>query len=210
LKKLPDYYSKGFPTLKIGMCQVYTEEWAIEANINRTLEAIDLASEQGAEIAVTPECVFHGYPFDETNGESASFRRKLFSIAESLDSEHVKLFKDKAKDKGIYISVGFVEKGEGELIHNTAALISPDGRFVYVYRKVHCRHFENINHWGYFSPGSNFHSADLQFKERQYKVGTIICFDREIPESLRCMRSLGAELVLCPLATDTNGDRYKP
>jgi 5-aminopentanamidase len=204
MKKLPDYYNKGFSSVKIGICQVYTEEWAVEDNIKRTLEAIDLASEQGAEIAVTPECVFHAYPIDVTQGKSSSFRRKLFSVAESLDGEHLRLFKDKAKDKGIYISVGFVEKGEGDLIHNSAALISPEGQFVYVYRKIHCRHFENINLWGYFSPGSNFYSADLQFNGRRYKVGTIICFDREVPESLRCMRSLGAELVLCPLATDTN------
>jgi N-carbamoylputrescine amidase len=31
----------------------------------------------------------------------------------------------------------------------------------------------------------------------------MICFDREIPESVRCLRALGAEVVLCPLATDT-------
>jgi len=204
LKKLPDFYNKGYSTLKIGMCQVYTEEWAVEANIKRTLEAIDLASKQGAEIAVTPECVFHGYPIDETKSKSESFRRKLFSVAETPDSENLKLFKEKARDKGIYILVGFVEKGECELIHNTAALISPDGQFVYLYRKVHCRNFENINHWGYFSPGDNFYTADLQFKGKHYNVGTIICFDREIPESLRCMRSLGAELVLCPLATNTS------
>ena len=203
LEKLPDYYT-GYSTLKIGMCQVYTEEWAVDANIKRTLEAIDLAANQGAEIAITPECVFHAYPMDDSKGKSGSFRKRLYDIAESPDGEHLKLFKDKAKEKGIYILVGFVEKGEGELIHNTAALISPAGQYVYVYRKVHCRHFENINHWGYFSPGTNFYSADLQFNERQYKVGTIICFDREIPESLRCMRALGAELVLCPLATDTS------
>jgi predicted amidohydrolase len=206
---ISDYY-KGSSTIKIGMCQVYTEEWDVEANIKRTLEAIDLASEQGAEIAVTPECVFHGYPVDETNGKSESFRRKLFSVAESPDDGNLKLFKEKAKDKGIYILVGFVEKGEYGLIHNAAALISPDGQFVYIYRKVHCRNFESINHQGYFSPGDNFYSADLQFKERKYNVGTIICFDREIPESLRCMRSLGAELVLCPLATDTSDiNRFK-
>jgi predicted amidohydrolase len=32
----------------------------------------------------------------------------------------------------------------------------------------------------------------------------MICFDREIPESLRCLRALGSEIVLCPLATDTS------
>jgi predicted amidohydrolase len=204
LKKLPDYYNKGYSTLKVGMCQVYTEEWAVEANIRRTLEAIDLASDQGAEIAVTPECVLPGYPIDETEDKSESLRRKLYSVAETSDSRNLNLFKEKAIEKGIYILVGFVEKGEGEQMHNTAALISPDGRFVYLYRKVHCRNFENINHRGYFSPGDNFYTADLPFKGRQYNVGTIICFDREIPESLRCMRALGAELVLCPLATDTS------
>ena len=204
LKKLPEYYNKGYSTLKIGMCQVYTEEWAVVANINRTLDAIDLAASQGAEIAVTPECVFHGYPVDETKGKSLSFKRKLFSVAESPHGENMRLFRDKAREKGIYILVGFVEKGEGELIHNSAALISPGGDFVYIYRKVHCRHFENINHWGYFSPGNDFYAADLQFREKQFMTGTIICFDREIPESLRCMRSLGAVLMLCPLATDTS------
>ena len=210
LEKLPDYYSKGYSTVKIGMCQVHTEEWAVEANIDRTLAAIDLAAQQGADIAVTPECVFHGYPVDETNGKSESFRNRLFSIAESPDGENLKLFMAKAKDKGIYILVGFVEKGTGGLIHNTAALISPGGEYVYLYRKVHCRHFENINHWGYFSPGNNFYTADLQLNGKKYNVGTIICFDREVPESLRCIRALGAELVLCPLATDTSDmTRYK-
>jgi 5-aminopentanamidase len=204
IEKLPDYYRKVYATLKIGMCQVYTEKWAVEANIARTLEAIDLASEQGAEIAVTPECVLQGYPFDETRGKSELFRRKLFSVAESPDGRNLRLFREKALEKGIYILVGFIEKGEGELIHNTAALISPGGEFIYLYRKVHCRHFENINHRGYFSPGNNFYSSELQFRNGKYNIGTLICFDREIPESLRCLRALGAEVVLCPLATDTS------
>ena len=204
LEELPDYYKPEYSKIKIGMCQVYTEEWMVDANIKRTLEAIDLAAKQGAEIAVTPECVFHGYAMDKTKGKSESFRKKLYDIAESPDGEHLQLFKDKAKEKGIYVLVGFAEKGEGNLIHNSAALISPAGQYIYIYKKVHCRHFENINHYGYFSPGDNFYSEDLKFGDKLYKVGTMICFDREIPESLRCIRALGAELVLCPLATNTS------
>jgi predicted amidohydrolase len=202
MTELPDMYKTG-PKVRIGMCQVYTEEWAVEANINRTLEAIDLAAIQGAEIAVTPECVFHGYSIDETNGKSETFRKRLYDIAESPCGEHLNLFRVKAKDKGIYILTGFVEKGENNNIHNTAALISPEGQYVYIYRKVHCRHFENINYHGYFTPGNNFYTSVLNLKEGSFSTGTIICFDREIPETLRCMRALGAEIVLCPLATDT-------
>ena len=172
LNELPDLYKEEYSKIKIGMCQVYTEEWAVEANIKRTLEAIDLAAIQGAEIAVTPECVFHGYSMDPSGGKSEAFRKSLYDIAESPDGDHLQLFKNKAKDKGIHILVGFVERGEGNLIHNSAALISPDGSFVYIYRKVHCRHFENINHWGYFTPGSNFYSSELKLKEGKYNVGS--------------------------------------
>lgn len=208
LKDLPEEYAPGYSSIKIGMCQVYTEEWKIEDNIKRTLQAIDTAADQGAEIAITPECVFHAYPFDDSHGESEAFRKKLFDIAEPLSSRNVNLFKDKAREKSIHILVGFVEKGDDGKIHNTAALISPRGEFVYVYRKVHCRHFENINHWGYFTPGEDFYSAELSFAGKKYHIGTMICFDREIPESLRCLRALGAELVLCPLATNTSEMTY--
>ena len=51
LKELPDHYASGYSSVKIGMCQVYTEEWEIEDNIQRTLSAIDIAAEEGAEIA---------------------------------------------------------------------------------------------------------------------------------------------------------------
>ena len=204
MNELPDYYKERYPKVKIGMCQVYTEEWTIETNIRRTLEAIDTAVEQGAEIAITPECVFHGYPIDDTKGKSETFRKRLFGIAESPEGEHLHLFRDKAREKGIHILVGFVEKGENSTIHNTAALISPEGQYVYLYRKVHCRHFENINHWGYFTPGNDFYSAPLKLNEGIFNAGTIICFDREIPETLRCVRALGAEIVFCPLATNTS------
>jgi predicted amidohydrolase len=204
IKDLPEYCSQGYSTVRIGLCQVFTEEWAIEDNIRRALEAIDQAASQKAEIALIPECVIHAYPFDETHGESEAFRKRIYEIAEDPGGEHLQLIKNKAKEKQIYVCVGFVEKGENGQIHNTAALISPDGEYIYRYRKVHCRHFESINHWGYFTPGSEFYVESLPFKNGSFKIGTIICFDREIPETLRCMRSLGAELILCPLATNTS------
>ncbi len=204
IEALPDYIEPDTKTLRVGICQVYTEPWDIENNLKRTLLAINEAAEKGAEIAVTPECVLHGYSWDDSMGKSVSFRNQLFAAAEKLDGAHLMLFKDQAKKLGIYILVGFVEKGSENQIHNTAALISPEGEFVYVYRKVHCRHFENIHHWGYFTPGDQFFSSTGNFNSKHFNIGTMICFDREIPESVRCLRALGSEIILCPLATDTS------
>ena len=204
IEALPDYIAPETEILKVGLCQVFTEPWDIENNLNRTLLAIDEAAGKGAEIAITPECVMHGYSWDDSLGKSATFRDQLFSIAEDPEGEHLSLIKGRAEKHGIYILIGFVEKGSNNEIHNTAALISPRGEYVYLYRKVHCRHFENIHHWGYFTPGDRFFSETLRFDSRHFKIGTMICFDREIPESLRCLRALGSEIVLCPLATDTS------
>lgn len=204
IQEMPDYVESGTSILKIGMCQVYTEEWAVEDNFERVLAAIDQAAEKGAEIAITPECVIHGYAWDEALGKSEKFKTRLFSIAEELDGPHLNKVKDKAREHRIHIMIGFVEKGTNDRIHNTAALISPEGDYVYTYRKVHCRHFESIWHWGYFTPGDEFYNRKLDFGDRNYNIGAMICFDREIPESTRCLRALGSELLLCPLATDTS------
>ncbi|MBN2271573.1 MAG: carbon-nitrogen hydrolase family protein [Sedimentisphaerales bacterium] len=203
-KQLPRIYRDGFETLKVGLCQVHTQEWALDENLARTLTAIEAAAEQGAEIAVTPECVIHAYPFDDTQGKSQEFREKLFAAAESLDGPRLKSVCQKARELSIHIVIGFVEEGTDDQIHNAAALISPQGEILRVYRKVHCRHFESIDHWGYFTPGDDFFVERLTFGNRTFNVGLMICFDREMPESVRCLRALGAEIILCPLATNTS------
>lgn len=196
--KLPDFYDGEYESLKVGICQVYTEQWAVEDNLRRTIEAIEAAAEQGAEIAITPECVLHAYAEKGDN-----FFERLLEVAEPIDGKNMQLVCKKAKELDIYVLIGFMERGENNKIHNSAALISNEGKIIYVYRKVHCRPFESIEHEGFFTPGDEFYVADLKFGDRQFKVGTMICFDREITESVRCLRALGAEIVLCPLATDT-------
>jgi N-carbamoylputrescine amidase len=148
--------------------------------------------------------VIHGYSWDESHGKALAVRNKLYTAAEDPDGDRLSVVKELAKRLGIYILFGFVEKGMNNDIHNTAALISPQGTYIYKYRKVHCRHFESIRHWGYFTPGDHFYCENLDFENKNFNVATMICFDREIPETLRCLRALKSEIVLCPLATDTS------
>jgi len=181
------------------MCQVYTEEWAVESNLLRTIEALEEAAAHGAELAITPECVLHGY----ASSESENYAERMLEIAEPLDGRNLALLRAEAQDLHLDVVVGFAERGEGDQVHNSAALISKQGEIVTVYRKVHCRPFESIHHAGVFVPGDEFTVVERRFDERTVQLGLMICFDREITESTRCLRSLGAELIVCPLATDT-------
>jgi len=196
----PDMDSQDAPCLNVGLCQVYTEAWAVEENLERTLTALAQARAEGAEFAIVPECVLHGY--GPTNADG--YRDRMLEIAEPLDGPRLSRICEQAKALSLYVLVGFAERGEGERVHNSAATISPEGEVLSVYRKVHLRPFESLAHQGMFSPGDRFEVTALTVGDRTFQAGTMICFDREIPESVRCLRSLGAELIGCPLATDTS------
>jgi len=199
-KKTPDVFEGGHPSLKLAMCQVHTEPWDLDGNLERTLESLDEAARQGAEFAITPECVLHGYP----GGNAKDFKDKLIEASQPLDGEKVAQVRQAAKDNSLDVMFGFAELGDEGRLHNTAALISREGEIVNVYRKVHCRPFEDIRNDGMFTPGDEFWVERVEYGGRRFSIGAMICFDREIPETVRCLRALGAQFIACPLACNTN------
>ena len=191
--------STGNASAWLALCQVHTEQWDLDGNRERTLAALDEAAAGGAELAVTPECVLNGYGHPETPEDEARLRE----CAETIEGPAVRCVRESARRHGMRVLLGFVEAGAAGRLHNSAALIGPDGGVLQVYRKVHLRSFESIEHAGCFTPGETFETRTLKLARARVNVGTLICFDRELPESVRCLRSQGAELILCPLATDT-------
>lgn len=199
MKKTPDIYEGQSDTLRIALCQVLTREWDVEGNLERCLDSLDEAGRQEASLAVLPECVFHGYG----GGTTPELRARLQAVAEPVDGPSVSAVCEKARSLHMAVLVGFAERAESGAVHNSAVFVSAEGNVEDVYRKVHCRDFESVEHRGAFTPGDSFRTYPVRSHGRTFTAGTMICFDREIPESVRCLRSLGAHLVLCPLACDT-------
>lgn len=194
--KVPDVFADGAEVLNVALCQIETVQWDVPGNVARTLAALNEAADQGAELAITPECVFHGYGFDFREDYQGAMRE----IAEPLDGPNLASVKDVSRARGLDVVVGFAEAGEGGRMHNSAAMISK-GELLWVYRKVHCRPFESAEFGAAFTPGEHFYVNRMKAKAGEFGVGVMICFDREIPESVRALRSLGAEIIACPLAT---------
>ncbi|MBN1672048.1 MAG: carbon-nitrogen hydrolase family protein [Kiritimatiellae bacterium] len=191
-------YPPDSASMRVALCQVYTDEWACAENLARTLAALERAGEQGAELAITPECVLHGYA-----RRCDGFLERIRTAAEPLDGPAVRRIRDKAAELKLAVVFGFAEKAADDTFHNSAVLIQREGDIAAVYRKVHCRHFEAVTGDGLFTPGDGFTVCEVPHGGHTSRVGLMICFDREVPESVRCLRSLGAELVACPLATNT-------
>ncbi len=66
-----------------------------------------------------------------------------------------------------------------------------------VYAKVHTCDFDVERE---LTPGEDFYVCALDTACGEVKVGAMICYDREFPESARVLMLKGAELILVPNA----------
>ena len=80
---------------------------------------------------------------------------------------------------------------------NSMVLFDRFGRKVLTYAKVHTCDFDAER---YLTPGDDFPVAALDTACGEVKVGGMICYDREFPESARILMLNGAELILVPNA----------
>lgn len=104
-----------------------------------------------------------------------------------------------AREHGLWIVAGSVyERGDGGAIHNTAPVLSPDGKIVAAYRKV----FTWQPHESCV-PGTEFVTFEIPGLTR---VGLAICYDGSFPEAFRRLALMGAEVV-AHVSLTTTSDR---
>jgi predicted amidohydrolase len=197
----PDLDQQDVDNLRVALCQIQTEAWETESNFDRTILALKEAAQKGAELAITPECVFHGYGFLD---DKQQLIERMREAAVTLDSEKVSIIQNLAQKNRMPIVLGIAEKTPENKIHNSALFINRTGEIESIYRKVHCREAESISENGSFTPGDTFVTTPIRAGKNEYTIGSMICFDREIPESVRTLRAMGSHLIACPLATMTD------
>src|SRR5713226_6496940 len=79
---------------------------------------------------------------------------------------------------------------------DTVSLIDRHGEMVLTYAKVHTCDFDPVE--ATCTPGDDFPVCTLETAQGPVKVGAMICYDREFPESARMLMLGGAELILVP------------
>jgi predicted amidohydrolase len=148
------------------------------------------AAKQGAQIICTPEGFLEGYCVQSTSLKT--YRELCEDIP---DGPYVKQMLALAGELNIHITAGLAEKDD-ERQYNTAIIISPDGRVVAKHRKVHNAADEPHN-----TTGATFSAFDLPFA----RVGMMICYDRQMPESARLLAIKGAQIIFTPSSGQFGG-----
>ena len=165
---------------------------SLMGNLEKGIEACRQAKEKGADIAIFPEMWSCGYAFPH---DEASLRE----YAVSCDNVFVKRFSELAEELDMAIAVTLLEQHEPKP-RNTVCLFDRHGKLQYRYSKVHICDFGEADDEGVLDAGDAFFTADLDTKDGIIKVGSMICYDREFPESARILMLKGAELLLVPNA----------
>ena len=113
--------------------------------------------------------------------------------------KNIRQIGDAGSDKRVYIEdyvITFLEKTE-KRPRNAVSLYDRHGRRLYTYSKVHTCDFGDECR---LDAGEDFFAASLDTEEGTVQVGSMICYDREFPESARILMLKGAELILTPNA----------
>ncbi|MBO4848230.1 MAG: carbon-nitrogen hydrolase family protein [Clostridia bacterium] len=152
-------------------------------------EACLRAKEMGADIALFPEMWSTGYVFPQES-------EALEAASLGPDSMFIKCFAGLARELRMAIGITYLES-YGAFARNSLALFDMNGRRVLDYAKVHTCDFGDER---VLTPGSDFYVRELETEQGAVKVGAMICYDREFPESARVLMLKGAELILVPNA----------
>lgn len=162
-----------------------------EAGTAEALRRLDAtaaqARVQGADLLVCPEMSLTGYAIGP---------ERLAALAESADGPLSQAVAAIAQRHGIAIVYGYPERhpGVGQQPFNATQAIAPDGTPLGHYRKTHL--FGELDR-AQFSLGD---AASKVFEWYGWRLGLLICYDVEFPETVRGLALQGADAVLVPTA----------
>lgn len=154
----------------------------LERNCDTIVASVVDAVDDGADVVVLPELATSGYVFeslDEARSLSITPDHEMFSqVGLALaGSSTVAVF-------------GFCERGDGGLVHNSAAVVTADG-VLSVYRKTHL--WDTEKH--FFTAGS---ALPPVVETPLGRIGVLVCYDLEFAEMTRHLGVHGADLVAVP------------
>ncbi|MEL6544641.1 MAG: N-carbamoylputrescine amidase [Myxococcota bacterium] len=160
-----------------------------EENLERVVEHVRAAAEQGAQVILPPE-LFEGPYFPQEE------REEFFDWAQGRDNPTTERLCGLARELEVVIPYSFFER-EGAAYYNSMALIDADGQVLGVYRKSHIPDGPGYEEKFYFRPGD---SGFKVWPTRYGVLGVGICWDQWFPEAARAMALAGAELLFYPTA----------
>ncbi|NMB62612.1 MAG: acyltransferase [Chloroflexi bacterium] len=148
--------------MRLGMAQIDTKLGVVDANLQKHLDYIEKAHQDGADLLMFPELSLTGYVLQDLVPAVAHHPtpddpifKELFKASYNLD-----------------LLVGFVEEDERNRFYIADAYLSR-GKLVHVHRKVYLPTYGLFDEGRFFAWGDTTQAFDTQFE----RAGVLICED---------------------------------
>jgi predicted amidohydrolase len=187
--------------LRVALLQLLSAGYDQSANLAKGQQYCRMARQLGADIALFPEMWNIGYRLPDSSLPDQVEYWQEHAIAR--DSDFVNSFRKLAWDLDLAIGLTYLEQWQGGP-RDSISLIDRHGDIRLTYGKIHTCDFDKE---AALTPGDHFYVCDLDTAIGPVKVGAMICFDREFPESARILMLKGAELILTPNAGELEANR---
>lgn len=190
------------PQVRVAVVQAAPVMFDTQRSLQKLADLNDTAARQGTKLVVFPEAFIAGYPKGHDFGVSVGIRstegrdefRRLFESALDVPGDATKFIGTVAKDHGVHLVVGVIEK-EGGTLFCTALFFGPDGTLLGKHRKLMPTAMERVI-WGH-GDGSTLPVISTDFG----KVGAVICWENYMPLLRTAMYAKGIE-VYCAITVD--------
>ncbi|HEX6561460.1 MAG TPA: carbon-nitrogen hydrolase family protein [Nitrososphaera sp.] len=157
-------------------------------NLRRSVAYIEQAAAGKAHMVCFPEFQMAFSPGTQTAAE-------LSRLAETVQGNFVTTLRKAAKAGKIEVVAAMYEKGAGNRVYDTAAVIGRDGAVASVYRKLHLYDALGFKESKKLMPGKKLVSPA---KTAAGKIGVMICYDIRFPELSRLLTIKGASVLVAP------------
>jgi len=190
-------------TVRVAVVQDSPAVFDREATLAKTARLLAEAANRGAQLVLFPEAFVSAYPkgldFGARLGMRFPYGRddfvRYFESAVDVPGEPTRFLGDAAKEHGIYLIIGVIER-DGGTLYCTVLFFAPDGKLLGKHRKLMPTAMERLV-WG-FGDGSTMPVFDTPLG----KIGSVICWENYMPLFRTYMYSQGVQLYCAPTADD--------
>ncbi len=181
--------------VKLALAQINTKLGVVESNLEKHLDYIQRASNDGAELVIFPELSLTGYVLQDL----------VPTVAHRAQADDP-IFKELLEaSKNIDIVVGFAEEDVRNRFYISSAYLSL-GKVVHVHRKVYLPAYGLFDEGRFFAWGDTTAAFDTRFG----RAGILICEDFWHTSSPYLLWLDGADLFLFTSASPGRGLTTSP
>ncbi|MEU9572488.1 carbon-nitrogen hydrolase family protein [Streptomyces massasporeus] len=166
------------PGTKIAVVQMESKLGKPAQNLRRAEHYIGEAVAQGADLICLPEAF-------STSGNIL----EVADVSVTVPGPETDFLREQAKQAGVHIVAGLLERGDDGKYYSTSVLCGPEGTLLGHYRRVHCHELEAR----YLSGGSEYPVFDVEFG----RIGLMQGYDINFPEVAREYCRRGVDIIVC-------------